>query len=237
MSDDHSMDGDDRTALVAEYVLGLLSTSEHTRVGRQIEADAGLRAERDFWVSRFAALNAEYEETPVPGHIYAAIEARAFGDVVRERPMARLWDSLMLWRGLTAGALAIAIAAIGFSVLQPASDVSSLTTQLVAALEEEGSPVKFVALYDGSGNVRLTALSGDAVPDRDFELWAIQGGNDPISMGVIPVDQRVAVDIAPEVMAGWGEGSVLAITLEQKGGSPDGNPHGPIVAKGAVTKI
>ena len=112
------------------------------------------------------------------------------------------------------------------------ADVPSL-----AALEEEGSAVKFVALYDGSGNVRLTALSGDAVPNKDFELWAIQGGNNPISMGVIPVDQRSAVEISPDVMAGWGEGSVLAITLEEAGGSPDGNPHGPIVAKGAVTKI
>ena len=236
-SDDFGEDFEGRNALVAEYVLGLLSTSEHERIGRLIENDQNLRAERDFWVSRFAALNQEYEETPVPGHIYAAIEARAFGDVVRSRPMASFWDSLLVWRGIAAGALAVAVAAVGFNLLQPAGDVSSLTTQLVAALEEEGSPVKFVALYDGSGNVRLTALSGEAVPDKDFELWAIQGGNNPISMGVIPVNERSAVSIAPEVMEGWGEGSVLAITLEEKGGSPDGNPHGPIVAKGAVTKI
>lgn len=236
-TDDHIKDGEDRNALVAEYVLGLLSSGEHERVGRLIENDQGLRAERDFWVSRFAALNEEYEETPVPGHIYAAIEARAFGDVVKARPTVSFWESLMVWRSIAAGALAVAVAAVGFNLMQPASDVSSLTTQLVAALEEEGSAVKFVALYDGSGNVRLTALSGDAVPNKDFELWAIQGGNNPISMGVIPVDQRSAVEISPDVMAGWGEGSVLAITLEEAGGSPDGNPHGPIVAKGAVTKI
>jgi len=235
-SDDHKEDGQRRNALVAEYVLGLLPAGEHERVGRLIEDDQSLRAERDFWVSRFAALNDEYEETPVPNHIYAAIEARAFGDVVKARPLVSLWENLMVWRGIAAGALAVAVAAVGFNLMQP-SDVSSLTTQLVAALEEEGSAVKFVALYDGSGNVRLTALSGDAVPDKDFELWAIQGGNNPISMGVIPVNARSAVEITPEVMADWGEGSVLAITLEQAGGSPDGNPHGPVVAKGAVTKI
>ena len=236
-SDDFGDDFEGRNALVAEYVLGLLSASEHERVGRLIEDDQALRAERDFWVSRFAALNEEYAETPVPAHLYAAIEARAFGDVVRSRPAASFWENLMVWRSIAAGAMAVAVVAVGFNLLQPSGDVSSLTTQLVAALEEEGSPVKFVALYDGSGNVRLTALSGAAVPDKDFELWAIQGGNNPISMGVIPVNERSAVPIAPEVMEGWGEGSVLAITLEQKGGSPDGNPHGPIVAKGAVTKI
>jgi len=237
-SDDIGGDYEGRNALVAEHVLGLLSPSEHDRVGRLIENDQALRAERDFWVSRFAALNAEYEETPVPGHLYAAIEARAFGDVVRaSRPVASFWESLMVWRGIAAGALAVAVAAVGFNIMQPAPDVGALTTQLVAALEEEGSNVKFVALYDGSGNVRLTALSGEAVPDRDFELWAIQGGAAPVSMGVIPVSERSAVEISPEIMAGWGEGSVLAITLEPEGGSPTGAPTGPVVAKGAVTKI
>ena len=56
-TDDHIKDGEARNALVAEYVLGLLSSGEHERVGRLIENDQGLRAERDFWVSRFAALN------------------------------------------------------------------------------------------------------------------------------------------------------------------------------------
>ena len=198
-SDQFGEDFEGRNALVAEYVLGLLSTSEHERVGRLIENDQDLRAERDFWVSRFAALNAEYEETPVPRHLYAAIEARAFGDVVRNRPLAGFWENLMVWRAIAAGAMAVAVVAVGANLIRP--------------------------------------LSGEAVPDKDFELWAIQGGNNPISMGIIPVNERSAVSIAPEVMQGWGEGSVLAITLEQKGGSPDGNPHGPIVAKGAVTKI
>lgn len=236
-SDDIGADFEGRNALLAEYVLGLLSPREHQRVGKLIDDDQGLRAERDFWVSRFAALNAEYEEQAVPSHIYAAIEARAFGDGMRSARSTSFWENLMVWRGIAAGALAVAVAAVGFNILQPRPDVGALTTQLVAALEEEGSNVKFVALYDGSGNVRLTALSGDAVPDKDFELWAIQGDSAPISMGVIPVNERSAVTISPEVMAGWGEGSVLAITLEQEGGSPDGSPHGPIVAKGAVTKI
>ena len=109
-SDDIGEDFDGRNALVAEYVLGLLSASEHARIGRLIEDNQGLRAERDFWVSRFAALNEEYEETPVPRHIYAAIEARAFGDVVRSRPVASFWENLMVWRGIAAGALAVAVA-------------------------------------------------------------------------------------------------------------------------------
>lgn len=239
-SDDIGGDLAGRNALVAEYVLGLLSASEHERVGRLIENDARLRAERDFWVSRFAALNAEYEETPVPGHLYAAIEARAFGDVVRAgRTGMSFWDSLALWRGIAAGALAMAVAAIGFNLMQPRFDADQMAVQLVAALQaQEGSGVEFLAVYDQSqGQVRITSLKGAAVPDRDFELWYINGEEPAVSMGVIPVNQRLEIPLDATARAGIGPGTVLAVTLEQTGGSPTGVAQGPIVAVGSATPI
>lgn len=227
-----------RNALVAEYVLGLLDSEEHRRVGALIESDPALRRERDFWISRFATLNRDYEEVPVPGHILRAIETRVFGDAVTAGGPVGWWNSLAVWRSIAAGALAVAVVAVGVNVLRPAPGSTALAIQLVAALEEEGSDVKFVALYDGAtGLVRLTALSGAPVAGKDFELWAIQGSGLPQSMGVIPANTRSEVGLSPEIAAGWGEGSVLAITLEAQGGSPDGNPHGPVIAKGAVTPI
>ena len=237
-SDSTSGDHEGRQALVAEYVLGLLSSAEHERVGRLIEDSAALRAERDFWISRFAALNAEYEETPVPGHIYAAIEARAFGDLVRPRATS-WWDSLPIWRSIAVGALAVAIAAVGFNLMQPRFDADAMAVQLVAALQaQEGSGVEFVAFYDtGSGEVRITSLAGTAVPDRDFELWYINGEAPAVSMGVIPVDQRLEIPLDPAAKAEIGPGTVLAVTLEQTGGSPTGVAQGPIVALGKATPI
>jgi anti-sigma-K factor RskA len=235
-SDDIGGDFEGRNALVAEYVLGLLSPSEHERVVRLIEADQGLRAERDFWVSRFAALNAEFEETPVPAHIYAAIEARAFGDAIRARAPLPWWESLMVWRSIAAGAVAVAVAAVGFNLMQPRFDASTMAVQLVAALQaQEGSGVEFVALYDeGSGQVRITSLKGAAIPDKDFELWYINGDQPAVSMGVIPVNERREIAVDPTVI---GPGTVLAVTLEQTGGSPTGVAQGPIVAVGSATPI
>lgn len=234
-SEDIGGDGEARNALVAEYVLGLLSAAEHDRIGRLIESNALLRAERDFWISRFAALNAEYEETPVPAHIYAAIEARAFGDLVARRRLS-WWDNLVLWRSIAAGALAVAIAAVGFTLMQPRFDADQMAVQLVAALEaQEGSGVEFVAVYDqAQGQVRITALRGEAVPNRDFELWYINGDQPAVSMGVIPVNERREIPIDASNI---GPGTVLAVTLEQTGGSPTGVAQGPIVAVGAATPI
>jgi anti-sigma-K factor RskA len=226
---------DERRALVAEYVLGLLDPATHAKVERLVETDPAYRAERDFWIGHFGAMNGEYTETEPPSRLRSAIEARIFGG--QQPRSAGWWNSLLVWRGISAAALAVAVAAVGFNLLEQPRDVSTLTTQLVAALEEEGSDVRFLALYDGAGTLRLTALSGETGPDQDLELWAIQGDNPAQSMGVVPVGQAIEVKIAPEIMAGWGEGSVLALTLEPKGGSPTGTATGPIVAKGAVTRI
>lgn len=237
-SDDIGGDFDGRNALVAEYVLGLLSSAEHARVGRLIENDQSLRAERDFWIARFAALNVEYEETPVPPHLYAAIEARAFGDLVRPRTTG-WWESLMVWRGIAAGAMAVAALAIGFNLMTPRFDPDQMAVQLVAALQsQEGSGIEFVAFYDQSqGQVRITSLKGDAVPDRDFELWYINADQPAVSMGVIPVHERLQIPLDATAKANIGPGTVLAVTLEQTGGSPTGVAQGPIVAVGSATPI
>jgi anti-sigma-K factor RskA len=108
---------------------------------------------------------------------------------------------------------------------------------LVAALQSVDSGVSFVALYDAdAGTVRLVGLSGAPVPERDFELWAIEGEGAPISMGVVGLE-RHSVPLSEQVAQGFGEGTVLAVTLEPEGGSPTGGPTGPVVAQGAATAI
>lgn len=236
MSDDSGETFGGRT-LVAEFVLGLLDTAEQQRVGRLIEADPALTREKLFWEQRLSALDVAFAEAKPPATVYGQIERRLFGATVSANPFHIVWDSLLLWRGLAAGALAVAVVAIGMNLSQAPADPASQPGSLVALLSEEGSNVKFVALYDReTQSVKLTSLSGDAVADRDFELWAIQGGNKPVSLGVIPLNTPTAVSISADVLANWGEGSVLAVTLEPKGGSPSGDPTGPIVAKGAVTE-
>lgn len=233
MSEQDGDMGEERGASIAEYVLGLLDAGAHDAMRRRIEADPALQREHDFWVRHFAYLDAQFAPVPPPAHILPAIEKRLFGETKR----TSWWDSLALWRSVAAGAVAVAAVAIGLAALEPRPDSAALATQLVAALRAEGSDVQFIALYDGTGAVRLTALSGEAVPGRDYELWAIQGGHAPISMGLVPINARATVELSDAVRSGWGEGSVLAITLEPEGGAPGGIPTGPVVAQGAVTKI
>lgn len=227
---------EDDQVLVAEYALGLLEGGERAAVSRRIASEPVLASDLRLWRSRLATLDDEFAEVAAPPGVLPRIENRLFGAA----PVSGgWWNSLALWRGLTAAAAAVAVVAIGVNLLQPRVDPNTLATQLVAAIQaQEGSGVEFVALYDqASGEVRITSLKGAAVPDKDFELWYIKGEQPAVSMGVIPVDQRLEIPLDAAAKANIEPGTVLAVTLEQKGGSPTGVAQGPIVAVGTVTPI
>lgn len=223
------------SVLAAEYVLGLLGPIRRAEAEHRLAEDRAFAADVRFWQDHFAGLDGGFEPVTPPAATFARIERRLF-------PASRAagwWNSLSVWRGLAATGFALAALTVTLNLMAPAPvDPQRLATQLVAALEQEGSAVRFLALYDGAtGTMRLTALSGEAVPEHDYELWAIEPDAVPVSMGVIPVGQRSVLDVAPAIIADFGEGTVLAITLEPLGGSPTGDPTGPVVAQGAAMPI
>jgi len=222
------------SVLVAEYVLGLLDPAEHDRLRERLRDEPKLRRELAYWQSRFSTLDTEFAETPAPASVLPAIENRLFAAPARRS----LWENLVFWRSLAGAAAAVAIIAVGVNVMRPAPlSPTEFATQLVAALSDQGSGVSFVALYDqSSGMFRLTALSGAAVPDKDFELWMIEAGGKPVSMGVVPMG-RAEMPMPEDMRSHFNPGTVLAVTLEPKGGSPTGDPTGPVVAKGAAAAI
>ena len=184
---------------------------------------------------RLSSLDDEFAEAPAPAGVLERVEARLFPSAAPPRRVG-LWESLAFWRGLAAAGFAVAVVAVGFNLFVP----RPLPTgeELVAALEAEGSSLKLVAFYDQrAGTVRIAALSGAAVPGKDYELWAIRGASPAVSMGVIPVDSKSDIRLTDALKRDLAPGTVLAVTLEPKGGSPTGVATGPIVAKGVAIPI
>jgi len=227
---------EDDQVLVAEFALDLLDGGERAAVARRIAAEPALRADLQLWRARLSTLDDEFAEHAPPSGVLAKVEARLFGSTA---VAGGWWNSLPLWRGLAGALAAVSIVAVGLNIMQPRFDAQTAATQLVAALQaNEGSGVEFVAFYDtGTQAVRLIGLQGQAIADKDFELWYIKGEEPAVSMGVIPVDARVEIPLDASAKAKIGEGTVLAVTLEQKGGSPTGVAQGPIVAVGKAIPI
>lgn len=129
-------------------------------------------------------------------------------------------------------ALGIGAAVVAQQVLRPAA---------VVALEEiQNSPGAQSAQFD-DGGVSATAYwstdSGKAVlvtdglpqlpDDRTFELWFVRG-DQALPAGTFDADDGTATALLSGEMQ---PGDVIAVTVEQAGGSPDGAPtSAPIVA-------
>ena len=70
---------------------------------------------------------------------------------------------------------------------------------------------------------------------RAAELWLIPAGQKPISVGLITRDQPTTLTLAPALLVRLGPTALLAVSVEPAGGSPTGQPTGPVIAKGAIS--
>lgn len=231
--------GDD--VLAGEYVLGTLPADERATAARRIDAEPAFARLVDQWDTWFAPIAASaYPPVEAPAAVKAAIDRRLFaGGAFTQRTQTQatapgFWSSVALWRTLAMAALALLVALIAIPYLNPPAGAP----QLVASLAAEGSNVRYLAVYDASRNeVALSHLSGDRGDGRDFELWMIEGQNAPVSMGVIPGGEAVQLSVAPATKAKLASGAILAVSSEPLGGSPTGQPTGPVVAAGDLRAI
>ncbi|MGE0282052.1 MAG: anti-sigma factor [Rhizobiaceae bacterium] len=235
------INGDD--ALAAEYVVGVLPADERRAATARIERDGAFAGLVDGWEVYFAPLASAYAAVEPPASVKVAIDRRLFASGAAapssgsvDVPSGGLWASLAFWRGLATAALAALVIYAGTTLLREPA-VQPPVQQLVASLGADGSDVRFLAVYDpSSGEVGLVHLAGEPAQGRVHELWVIEGQNAPVSMGVIPASAgRLAVNDANR--ARLAAGSVLAISLEPTGGSPTGQPTGPVVAAGPLNNI
>jgi anti-sigma-K factor RskA len=234
------MNGDD--ALAAEYVVGVLPADERRDASQRIERDGAFARLVDGWEAYFAPLASAYAAVEPPAAIKAAIDRRLFATGAApssgavDVPSGGLWASLAFWRGLATAALAALVIYAGATMLREPA-VLPPAQQLVASMAADGSDVRFVAVYDpAAGEVGLVHLAGQPGANRVHELWVIQGQDPPVSMGIIPAEAG-RLPVSEAIRARLAAGSVLAISLEPPGGSPTGQPTGPVVAAGPLSSI
>jgi len=233
--------GDD--LLAAEYVLGVLAADERQIASSRIDAETGFARLVDGWEVQLSPLGAAYPEVTPPATVKVAVDRRLFASSASTstttstvQPTAGLWASVAFWRGLATAAVAALAIYIAVPYINP--PVEQPQTRLVASLGADGSDVKYLVVYDAAlRDVSLSYVSGERAAGKDFELWMIEGKNNPVSMGVIPAGPTAHLTITPAVQEKLAQGAVLAVSVEPTGGSPTGQPTGPVVAAGDLKSI
>lgn len=228
------MTPEERITRAGEYVLGTLSIEERVEFVRALAGDRALTAAVRGWEEKLGLLADGVPAVEPPAGAWAKIE-NAIGDDVRPsaeiitlRRRVRTWQ----WTSVVAGALAAGLAALVITgpwlTEQPGG-------KYVAVVDRGGElPALIVNVDQKSGVVSVRSLTAEAPADRSHELWYIGAGEKPRSLGVID-HVGTGLSIKTSTIAGFNPtDAVFAITLEPHGGSPSGDPTGPIVYSGKL---
>ncbi len=228
---------EDYDLLAAEYVLGVLDSTEAAAVEELAAREETVVVSIEAWQNRLAPLAVLAPPVPPPQSLWPRIAAAIGGFAEPEQPTNVVplrrgpWNSLGLWRTATAAALALAAVFAGIAFLQRPTPVP----EFAAALAPTSAPAPvFLAETQPDGSILVHPLTRVAVESgKDLELWALpQGATRPVSLGVLPAIGRT---LQPNSLVR--ASTQLLISLEPQGGSPTGQPTGPVLYAGTITRV
>jgi anti-sigma-K factor RskA len=226
-------EGDKLTA--AEYVLGVLGAAQRRQAEQRLAHDQAFANEVAFWEERLGALADQVAPVAPPDRTWSRIARR-----VKARdpfaPRENLWQSLTFWRSFAIGSAVLAAASIGaltFIEISPAPRVPLLATLGAST----GQPTFVAAVNPGGTSLLIVPAALIAADPRAMELWLIPAGDKAHSLGLIEPGRPMRVDVPHDLVARLNADAALAVSMEPPGGSPSGQPTGPVIASGKLTSL
>jgi anti-sigma-K factor RskA len=216
-----------RRALAADYAIGLMPATARRRFEQLLLDDAALRTELAQWQESLACLTETLPEHPVPDRVWQGITARIEPQVLHVPEKRPFWN----WLRATAAVCSVLVI-VFLGSLYNRDDARYRATLQTA----DAQPALKVEAHDDYLQIEpLTLAAVD--PGHSLELWAIPADGKPISLGVIPAGGKGKVELNEAQRALIGQPIALAVSLEPKGGSPTGQPTGPVLYQGALAAL
>lgn len=216
-----------RRALAADYAIGLMAPAARRRFEQLLLDDAALRVELAHWQESLASLTETLPQVPVPERVWQGVTARIEPQVLHVPEKRPFWN----WLRVTAALCSIVVLVFLGSLYN--RDDARYRATLLTANAQPALKVEAHADYLQVEPLTLAAVD----PGRSLELWAIPADGKPISLGVIPAGGKGKVELNEAQKALIGKPIALAVSLEPKGGSPTGQPTGPVLYQGALATL
>lgn len=216
-----------RRALAADYAIGLMPAAARRRFEQLLLDDAELRVELATWQESLTSLNEPLMEVPVPDRVWTAINARIEPQKLHMPAKRPFWN----WLRVTVAVCSLLVA-VTLGILYNRDSTQYSATLLSASAQ----PALRIKAHDDYLQIEpLTLAAVD--PKHSLELWAIPADGKPVSLGVIPAGGKGRVALSDEQHALLGKPIALAVSLEPEGGSPTGQPTGPVLYQGALAGL
>lgn len=210
--------------LAGEYVLGLMRGAARRRCERLMMESAGLAAEVAAWEERFAAWALRLKPVDPPAYL----EWRLLGRVRKDsRPRGeRLRNTF--WRSWAVAATVVLAIVMVTQKFTPPAEVKPAEFALMS--DAKGTPLWLISVHPEANRVDMKVVTPNPVPaGKSYELWMIPDGGKPVPMGLMNETGVASETVPPELLARLAGAKALAISLEPKGGSPTGQPTGPVL--------
>lgn len=219
-----------------EYVLGTLGQAERHTLERRLTREPLLQGAVSGWQKRLGSLDAALTPVAPPPALWHSIAAeipelaaRAKLELLQGGAPDKLRSAVARWRSAAVAATAIAATlAVGLVSRELTRVPPAARPNYVAVVNRGGDQPALIVRVDlATGTVLVRPVSTETPENKSLELWVINEGAAPKSMGIIGSDPK---KLTVPVIAN----ATFAVTVEQTGGSPDGKPQGPIVYSGKL---
>ncbi|WP_227317379.1 anti-sigma factor [Cedecea davisae] len=209
-------------ALAAEYALGTLRGNARLRFEKRLRIEPELAAVTGRWQMLLAGLDSHIAPQQPPESVWKKIQL----SLPPERSNARSrWSWNYLGWALAAGIAAVALVPYFGS---KAPELAPLVVLNGAAQQGQW----LVSADSERKTLSLTPLRTAAISaSNSLQLWAIPVGAKPVSLGLLDSRAQSKVSNGDVTLS---RGVTIAISLEPQGGSPTGQPTGPVVYSGVL---
>jgi anti-sigma-K factor RskA len=246
----------DDPMIAAEWALGLLEGEELLAARGKYATDPDFAWRKEWWDDWFAPLSDAIPGAEPGDHVWDGIATRvaavrtavgAPGDarapaanVVALEARVRLWQRVA---GLSSIAAAALLAWVALTPAQapdapPAPQIAA-STPMVATVPIGETGLRLDVTYIPDSRRMVVGAIG-LTPDgvHDHELWLVPADGTPLqSLGVVKPGKVRSMALPAAAVTKLGDGASLVLTREPIGGKPAGKDAGPVVAKGAFSRV
>ena len=221
-----------RDRLAAEYVLGTLKGHARRRFEGHLHHDAALRRLVAGWQERLMPMAELAPPKRPPPRVWRGIARRLDLGAGAGRPgwQFRRSESLAFWRAL--GGVATFATLLLVAVLAGGVFERPQPDYVATLADDKAQPVLLLSGDSRRASLRVQFVGQTPVAaDKSLQLWAVPRQGSPRSLGLLAAPGATTLVLDGGAFAA--DVTMLAVSLEPRGGSPDPQgPSGPILYKG-----
>lgn len=235
------LDDDNANLRYAAYVLGVLDADARAEVAREVRSNEQAAIAVARWAQRLSSLSEDVPPSEPPVYVWARIQHALQLDLpahTQEKTLRpRLLNKLRFWQWLGFGTSVLAASCLAlFLAHRTPMPVQTTLPYMVSTITQSDGHVGWTATMDlQHARVVVVPVTPQALAQgRAPELWLIPAGQKPIAVGMIDGHAPTILALSRAQLAQVKTTAALAVSVEPIGGSPTGQPTGPVIAQGTI---